>query len=57
LNLKNFEQARQLLETAVASAEVGHYLQIKANALSGLGRLAGELGWVKVAQPCQGGKL
>jgi tetratricopeptide (TPR) repeat protein len=49
LNLKNFEQARQLLETAVAAAEVGHYVQIKANALSGLGRLAGELGQVKVA--------
>jgi tetratricopeptide (TPR) repeat protein len=49
LNLKKFEQARQLLETAVAAAEVGHYVQIKANALSGLGRLAGELGQVKVA--------
>jgi tetratricopeptide (TPR) repeat protein len=39
LNLGEGDQARKLFEAAIKAAEAGQYLQIKANALSGLGRL------------------
>jgi tetratricopeptide (TPR) repeat protein len=44
LNLGNPVLARKLFEAAIAAAEAGHYVQIKGNALSGLGRLEQQLG-------------
>ncbi|HEY9735851.1 MAG TPA: tetratricopeptide repeat protein, partial [Trichocoleus sp.] len=37
--LGDLELAESLFTSAIAAAEAGHYIQIKANALSGLGRL------------------
>jgi tetratricopeptide (TPR) repeat protein len=44
LNLGDTDLARNLFEAAIAAAEAGHYVQIKGNALSGLGRLEQQLG-------------
>ncbi len=44
LNLDDLAMAETLFQTAIAAAEAGHYLQIQANALSGLGRLQTRLG-------------
>ncbi|WOD38471.1 tetratricopeptide repeat protein [Nodosilinea sp. E11] len=44
LNLENLDTAESLLSEAIQSAEAGHYLQIKANALVGLGRLNSQRG-------------
>lgn len=44
LHLGEIALARQLFEAAIAAAEAGHYRQIKANALSGLGRLEYQVG-------------
>ena len=49
VNLGDDRQARRLLAAAVAAADAGHYVQIKANALSGLGRLEGKLGQIERA--------
>jgi tetratricopeptide (TPR) repeat protein len=49
LNLGDYAQARALLEAAVTAAEAGHYLQIEANALSGLGRLSSQTGQIDEA--------
>ncbi|MBD2114305.1 MULTISPECIES: tetratricopeptide repeat protein [Cyanophyceae] len=39
LNLGDLDRAESLFTSAIQAAEAGHYLQIKANALIGLGRL------------------
>jgi tetratricopeptide (TPR) repeat protein len=44
LNLGDLDTAESLLNAAIQAAESGHYLQIKANALVGLGRLKGQRG-------------
>lgn len=44
LNLGNLAMAETLFQTAIAAAEAGHYLQIQANALSGLGRIQAQWG-------------
>lgn len=44
LNLGELTVADQLFQTAISAAEAGHYLQIQANTLSGLGRLQTHLG-------------
>ena len=49
VNLGNYAQARTLFEAATTAADAGHYLQIKANALSGLGRLESRLNQMELA--------
>ncbi|PZV09966.1 MAG: NB-ARC domain-containing protein [Leptolyngbya sp.] len=49
LNLSDLDTAESLFEEAIQAAEAGHYLQIKANALVGLGRLKGQRGDLKEA--------
>ncbi|HSM80289.1 MAG TPA: NB-ARC domain-containing protein [Nodosilinea sp.] len=44
LNLGALDRAELLFTTAIQAAEAGHYLQIKANALIGLGRLKHQRG-------------
>ena len=44
LNLGDLDTAEALFKEAIQAAEAGHYLQIKANALVGLGRLKGQRG-------------
>jgi tetratricopeptide (TPR) repeat protein len=44
LHLGNIDLAESLFQTAIQAAEAGHYLQIKANALVGLGRLKRQRG-------------
>ncbi|PSR15669.1 NB-ARC domain-containing protein [filamentous cyanobacterium CCP3] len=44
LNLGDLDTAESLFNAAIQAAEAGHYLQIKANALVGLGRLKGQRG-------------
>lgn len=44
LNLGDLAMAQTLLQAAISVAEAGHYQQIKANALSGLGRLEHQAG-------------
>ncbi|PZO45807.1 MAG: NB-ARC domain-containing protein [Shackletoniella antarctica] len=44
LNLGDLDTAESLFNAAIQAAESGHYLQIKANALVGLGRLKGQRG-------------
>ncbi|MEA5447539.1 NB-ARC domain-containing protein [Leptolyngbya sp. CCNP1308] len=42
LNLGDLDTAESLFSEAIQAAEAGHYLQIKANALAGRGRLKGQ---------------
>lgn len=44
LNLGDLDTAESLFHAAIQAAEAGHYLQIKANALVGLGRLKAQRG-------------
>ncbi len=44
LNLGDLDTAESLFKSAIQAAEAGHYLQIKGNALVGLGRLKGQRG-------------
>ncbi|MBE9139855.1 NB-ARC domain-containing protein [Nodosilinea sp. LEGE 07088] len=44
LHLGHLDTAELLFQTAIQAAETGHYLQIKANALVGLGRLKRQRG-------------
>lgn len=44
LNLSDLDRAESLFNAAIQAAEAGHYLQIKANALVGLGQLKGQRG-------------
>ncbi len=55
LNLGDLDAAESLFGAAIQAAESGHYLQIKANALVGLGRLKGQRGDLEGAvEDCRG---
>ncbi|MGF1520505.1 MAG: NB-ARC domain-containing protein [Nodosilinea sp.] len=55
LNLGELDRAESLFKEAIQAAEAGHYLQIKANALVGLGRLKGQRGdWDGAVEDCRG---
>ncbi|MBD1914626.1 MULTISPECIES: NB-ARC domain-containing protein [Cyanophyceae] len=55
LNLGDLDRAELLFTAAIQAAEAGHYLQIKANALIGLGRLKPQRGNVAGAmEDCEG---
>lgn len=55
LNLGDFDRAESLFTAAIQAAEAGHYLQIKANVLVGLGRLKHQRGDTAGAlEDCQG---
>ncbi|MBD2229956.1 ATP-binding protein [Phormidium tenue] len=55
LNLGDLDRAELLFNAAIQAAEAGHYLQIKANALIGLGRLQHRRGDVAGAvEDCRG---
>ncbi len=54
LNLGALDTAESLFTSAIQAAEAGHYLQIKANALVGLGRLKSQRGdWDGAVETCQ----
>ncbi|PSN14576.1 NB-ARC domain-containing protein, partial [filamentous cyanobacterium CCP5] len=44
INLGDLDTAESLFDAAIQAAEAGHYLQIKANALVGLGRMKSQRG-------------
>ncbi|WP_017300649.1 ATP-binding protein [Nodosilinea nodulosa] len=55
LNLGDLGTAESLFNAAIQAAEAGHYLQIKANALIGLGRLKHQRGeLMEAAEDCRG---
>ncbi|MGB3135998.1 MAG: hypothetical protein WBG38_11280 [Nodosilinea sp.] len=49
LNLEDSGTAKSLFDAAIQAAEAGHYLQIKANALVGLGRMKSQRGDLETA--------
>ncbi|MGF1569788.1 MAG: NB-ARC domain-containing protein [Nodosilinea sp.] len=49
LNFEDIETAHDLFKAAIHAADAGHYQQIKANALSGLGRLEGRANRLEAA--------
>ncbi|MGB3203256.1 MAG: NB-ARC domain-containing protein [Nodosilinea sp.] len=54
LNLGDLDTAESLFKGAIQAAEAGHYLQIKANALVGLGRLKSQQGdWAGAVEDCR----